>query len=194
MSAKKRTSCTQHEKPEEGCNQDELSREKMKEHPTPVDELPPGEENRMIPNNLMSLFALYKADAEDREARLTRIIRSLTKKVESLECDLSTFREEAKKNEERLMKKVSDLSAKLGSASSDLSARIASLPTLLPTPAESSASSQLTAGGQRGRTGVLNEYTYTIGANGQERTTTSQRTTAGIPSESTKGNKCQYSL
>ena len=40
------------------------------------------------------------------------------------------------------MKKVSDLSAKLGSASSDLSARIASLPTLLPTPAESSASSQ----------------------------------------------------
>ena len=142
MSAKKRTSCTQHEKPEEGCNQDELSREKMKEHPTPVDELPPGEENRMIPNNLMSLFALYKADAEDREARLTRIIRSLTKKVESLECDLSTFREEAKKNEERLMKKVSDLSAKLGSASSDLSARIASLPTLLPTPAESSASSQ----------------------------------------------------
>ena len=43
MSAKKRTSSTQHEKPEEGCNQDELSREKMKEHPTPVDELPPGE-------------------------------------------------------------------------------------------------------------------------------------------------------
>ena len=84
----------------------------------------------MIPNNLMSLFALYKAEAEDREARLTRIIRSLTKKVESLECDLSTFREEAIKNEERLMKKVSDLSAKLGSASSDLSARIASLPTL----------------------------------------------------------------
>ena len=48
MSAKKRTSSTQHEKPEEGCNQDELSREKMKEHPTPVDELPPGEESRMI--------------------------------------------------------------------------------------------------------------------------------------------------